>query len=65
MEKTRRTVGEEMQFKTLSAKNRLWGTRMKQKDNGGLAQGGDSERGEKWSLSGFIFKLEPIGLLID
>ena len=54
-----------MQFKILSARTRLWGTKEKQKASGGLGQGGDSESGEKWSLSGFIFKLEPTGLLTD
>lgn len=52
-----------MQFKILSAKTRLWETKEKQKDRGGLGQGGDSESGEKWSFSGFIFKLEPTRLL--
>lgn len=54
-----------MQFKILSAKTRLWETKEKQKDRRGLGQGGDSESGEKWSFSGFIFKLEPTGFRLN
>lgn len=35
------------------------------KDNGDLGSGRDCEGCEKWSLPGFIFKLESTGLLID
>lgn len=36
MERTRRKPGVEMQFKILSARTRLWGTKEKQKASGGL-----------------------------